>query len=118
MLEWNVYVSDFNAKNIKTHNLFNHGGLVEDLKKNLKKNKDDREAFEAQLRRDLMYWYWSKCEWEIILSHWPPRNCADDLKIDVFDQVWLNKQRFLDYVWENRQELMSKRRTRKKENQE
>ena len=112
MLEWYVYVSNFNARNIESHNVFNHGGLVDDIRKNLKKNGEDREAFEAQLRRDLMYWYWSKCEWEIIISHWPPRQDAADAKIDVFDQIMLNWKRFCDYVWENKNEF-KRRRTHK-----
>ena len=113
MLEWNVYVSDFNGKKIETHNIFDNGGLELDCKQNYKKNKDDREAFLDRLRKDLKYWYWSKCEWEIILSHWPPRKDAREEKIDVYGQIMLNWKLFSDYVWVHRDEFKT-RRTRKK----
>lgn len=105
MLTWNVYYHNFNTRRIETHNVFNHYRFWEDCIKNVKKNKDDREAFEKQLKQDLAYYYWSKCEWEIILSAWPPRNDFDDEKIDVFDQIYLNWDKFADYVWENRKDI-------------
>ena len=108
MLEWNVYVSDFNAKVIETHNVFDNTSLIYDCKKNYAKNKDDREAFLEQLRRDLMYYYWSKCEWEVVIEHWPPAKGFDDSKVDVYSQVMLNWDRFIDYLWENRKELGKK----------
>ena len=52
-----------------------------------------------------MYYYWSKCEWEIILSAWPSRKDFNEEKIDVFDQINLNWDRFADYVWENRKDI-------------
>ena len=113
MLEWNVYISDFNGKKIDTYNIFESSGLELDCKKNYKKNKDDRDAFLERLRKDLMYWYWSKCEWEIILSHWPPRKDAREEKIDVYDQIMLNWKLFGDYVWVHKDEFKT-RRPRKK----
>lgn len=44
-----------------------------------------------------MYYMWSKCEYEIILSPWTGR--ADDIKIDVYDQIMMNFDKFVDYVW-------------------
>lgn len=34
MLEWNVYVSDFNAKEIETYNVFDNTSLIYDCKYN------------------------------------------------------------------------------------
>ena len=109
MLEWNVYIGDFNAREIHTYNVFGHYSFLEDCVRNKKKNKDDKEAFAEQLRRDLMYYYWSKCEWEIVLQHWPQHENFNDMKIDVYDQIWINWGRFVDYVWENRKELKSQK---------
>lgn len=109
MLEWNVYISDFNAGKIKTHNVFNHCGVIEDCQKAYKKHKYDRDAFIEEVRRSLRYYYWSKCEWEIIITHWPPRKNAQDLKIDVYDQVMLNWDKFCDYVWKHKDEFKVKR---------
>lgn len=105
MLTWNVYYENFNTRRIETHNVFNHYRFWEDCIKNVKKNKDNKEAFEKQLKQDLQYYYWSKSEWEIILSAWPSRKDFDEEKIDVFDQIYLNWDKFADYVWENRSNI-------------
>lgn len=110
MLEWNVYVSNFNGKRIETDNIFEHGGFIKDCQEAYKKHKDDKDAFLEDVRRSLMYYYWSKTEWEIIISHWPPRESAQDLKIDVFDQVMLNWPIFSEYVWNNRDEFKVRRK--------
>ena len=44
-----------------------------------------------------MYYMWSKSEYEIIVSPWVGR--AEDIKIDVYSQVHMNWDRFVDYVW-------------------
>ena len=111
MLQWNVYYGNFNAKQIEVHNIFNHYGFVEDCKKYAKKyngKKDpegDFEKFSESVRRSLMYYYWSKCEWEIILSGWPQSDRFREEKVDVYDQVMLNWDVFIRYLWENRSEL-------------
>lgn len=105
MLEWNVYYQDINRRKIMRHNVFDHSGFREDLAKAVKKYKE-REEFEKEVRSSLMYWYWSKCEWEIILSGWPPsKDGEEEIKIDVFEQIMLNRQRFMDYLWENKKEI-------------
>lgn len=105
MLTWKVYYEDFNGKRISTFNIFDNSRLIEDCIKNFKKNAEDKEAFAKQLRQDLMYYYWSKCEWEILLTSWLGRKNFHDEKIDVFDQIYLNWDRFVDYVWENKKEF-------------
>ena len=76
--------------------------------KNYKKNSHDIDNFATQLKKDLMYYFWSKCEWEIILTSWPPNNNFNDKKIDVFDQINLNWERFVEYIWANKHELKTK----------
>ena len=108
MLVWNVYVGNFNSGLIESHNVFDHWRFLEDCRKNAKKNGGDKDAFAEQLRRDLMYYYWSKCEWEIIIDHWPHCDRFRDEKVDVYDQVRLNWDKFVDYVWQNIGELKKK----------
>ena len=78
------------------------------------------EIFATEFKNNLMYYFWSKCECEIILTNWPTsfkvdiekldatkHDCRDfiDLevaeKIDMYDQVLNNWQLVLDYVWNN-----------------
>lgn len=106
MLEWKVYYHDFNGKKIVPYNIFAHGGFLENCKKNAKKNAKDEYLFREQLKRDLMYYFWARCEWEIVLK--PLTGIAADEKIDVYDQVMLNWDAFCKYVWDHGVELRRK----------
>ena len=109
MLEWYVYREDINNRVIVKFNVFNHWRFMEELKKAARKYRNrERDLFEERLRHILMYYYWSKCEWEIILSDWPPSPTFNDLKVDVFDQIMLNWRPFCDYVWAHKAELRRK----------
>ena len=127
-LTWNVFVEDSNRKEIKTYNVLNAGIMAEIRKrtKNIKKKVD----FEAEVKSILMYYYWSKCEWEIIITSWPTHISIEELnrlkaelkehvvkyrnvpiglcprldvgeKIDVFKQIEINWDIFIDYLWNN-----------------
>lgn len=126
-LEWNVYREDFNNKEIKVFNIFNHGRFDEDVKKDLKECKT-KEEFSENLKKNLRYYYWSKAEWEVVITSWTPHIDEKELhrlnedyethykkygkypynihvepnvfeKIDVYSQVMLNYNVFLDYLW-------------------
>lgn len=82
-----------------------------------------REVLEKRLRQDLMYMFWSKSEYEIVLTSWPPYITADVVdsikqrtiggkyrepvslevarKIDMYDQVAINWEPFIQYIWNN-----------------
>ena len=109
MLTWNVYYEDFNHKKIETFNIFDHGRFLEDCQKNARKFRGDREGFAEAVRKDLMYYYWSKCEWEIVLGSLFGREGFRELKIDVYDQVRLNWDAFIDYIWRNKSDLSRQR---------
>lgn len=102
---WNVIYGNFNSREIETFNVFRHYGFAASCQKNAKKHNDNKEAFAEQLRCDLMYYFWSKCEYEVIVSHWPSKEDDRDRKIDIYDQVMLNWDIFLDYTWEHRKEI-------------
>ena len=129
-LEWNVFAEDWNAKKIKIFNIFDHGRFLEDVKKNLKKC-ETKEEFSEKLRRNLFYYFGSKCEWETIITSFPSRITKEELdrlnkefkkdvdryghepysmcispavgkKVDVYEQVMLNWNIFVDYVWSHK----------------
>ena len=111
MVEWNVYYHDFNANAIKPYNIFHHGSFVEYVKKHKKKYKTKDEFAEA-LRRELFYYFGSKCEWEviitkkdsqIILTPWIGRK--ENVSLDVTDDKcfdwpgfynWMSQKLFVD----------------------
>lgn len=71
MLCWNVYCGDFNSGEFEVYNIFRHWAFYDACVKAKKKFKEDRAGFEKEIKSNLMYYFWSKCEWEIILDHWP-----------------------------------------------
>lgn len=94
-LEWNVFYHDINKNKITTLNILKqHGSFNEYIKKAFKKCKT-KDEFAEVLRRELMYYFWSKCEWEliieitednrIILSPWCECRDTDLTKVDVTD---------------------------------
>lgn len=127
-LTYYVYVENINKRKIEKYNVLNDG-IIEELLKRVDKFSDKKQFVEA-LEQILMYHYWSRSEWEIILTDWPPHMKIEELsklnsevdkyqkdygrdpysltvnlsiaeKIDVYDQVMMNWNIFIDYAWEN-----------------
>ena len=105
-LEWNVYRLDINKREIVTYNIFDHYYFLKGCVKAAKKHT--RFEFADAVKSELMYYFWSKCEWEILLADWTePEYMKSQKKIDVYHQVELNFSQFIDYLWANRDELKS-----------
>lgn len=97
---WNVYRESFENGEIKEHNIFHHDGFAKGVKK-LLQECNDKDEFCKKLKSELMYYYWSKAEWEVIVSPWLNYRTRKEKerKIDVYDQVMLNWEQFSDYIW-------------------
>ena len=61
--------------------------------------------FAMQLRREVMYYFWSKCEWEVLISPWVGGNDVEERKVDVAWQIMNHWDVFVDYTWNNRKKL-------------
>lgn len=55
-------------------------------------------SIEMRLDRLCMYYFWSKCEYEVIVSAWPPRE-GSDRKIDIYTQLKENWDIFKELVF-------------------
>lgn len=121
MLEWNVYVKDMNRGEIKSYNIFHHGRFMHEIEELIESYGGTKEDFSEQVKRTLMYYFGFKCEWETVITSWPPYITEEELdrlntemdrkyyslsprleaaeKIDVYQQVMLNWNRFIDYLW-------------------
>lgn len=95
---WNVYRENFNSNEFEVFNIFNHTRFDADVNKALKKY-DNKEEFAERIRGDLMYYFWSKSEYELILSPWLGSGRVKEKKIDIYNQVMLNWDKFVDYCW-------------------
>lgn len=97
-LIWMVTNYDFNANKIIYYDVLKYRY---DFIKKLKKKCETKEEFDDNLRREMMYYYWSKCEAEIIIKQTDdnriilsPLICSrpEDIEIDVTDRTdfdWL-----------------------------
>lgn len=82
-------------------NVFENCGFFSDVQK-LLKARPNREELSKELRNIAKYYYWHRCEWEVLLSSWvqSEREGSPKLKIDVYDQLNMNWDSFVDYVWQ------------------
>ena len=99
-MEWNVFYYDINCQKMSTFNIFDHGRFREDVSKDVQECST-KEEFEGRLKTDLIYYFWCKSEWEIIISPWIGDKDAG-VKIDVYTQVVNNWNAFLSYVWQSK----------------
>lgn len=91
-LEWNVFYYDINRNKIATYNIFRHGRFNKYVEEAFEISKT-KEKFAETLRRELMYYFWSKAEWELVIeldedNHiflipWCGCRNPEEVKIDV-----------------------------------
>lgn len=102
-LSWYVYRQNMDTGAIVPFNIFRHYDFCRDVENEIKKyslsasNDKDKSDFAISVKSRLMYYFWSKAEYEIVLKNWIGSDC--EIKIDVYDQVMLNFSKFIDYLW-------------------
>ena len=95
---YNVWIWGFNTDSLESYDVVPR--FVESIKqyikpKNLPKTK---EALDEILESDARYYFWSKCEYEMIIHGWPKQK--NNYKASVYQQLRLNWPIFLDFFWE------------------
>ena len=143
-LVWNVIIinnGDCEVRNIFEYNWpFLENGLLVAKKKHSK----DYKKFADHIRNWLQYEYWSRVQYEMVISGWPSKALykkdMDDLnralqaeiarckqngwdetrayvhapmdnakRIDVYQQIMINWDRFIQYVWDNKRLITKKK---------
>lgn len=71
--------------------------------KNKKKQKNKElpstfEEFKKFVENESRYMFWSRCEYELILSSWPPIKNEREKKIDIHWQIMMNIDNITDIV--------------------
>lgn len=116
MLEWNVFRWDFNAHKLKTLNIFSWRPVETKIKDAYLEHyavKGNYMQFKEEVKSILMFYFWAKREHEICVGDlpWFEHN-EDDVKfreqfnrwlkeaekIDIWDQIELNWDRFIGYI--------------------
>lgn len=98
ILEWNVIIYNINSQQIEIYNIFKHYKFSKEVKELISK-ENNKQHFESELKKILMYYFWCKAEWEIIVSDFPSAQNVKE-KFDVFSQIYNNFQHFANYIWE------------------
>lgn len=127
-LYYYVYIENINQQTIEKYNVLNDG-IIKEIKKHTK-GISDKNAFAEIIDPILAYYYRSRAEWEIILTSWPTcvsvhellrldqelefyqkkyktvpysltANLVTEEKVDVYRQIKLNWDIFINYLWEN-----------------
>ena len=104
-LKWIVILPN-QTYNITTYNIFNSVSFVSglmDLKARFK--KDNSIVLKEQIKKLLMYSFWSKAEYEIMVKLLFGK---EEHKIDVYEQVMLNYDVFYDYLMNNWKQIPAK----------
>lgn len=84
--QFNVLNWDINRNQLKTYNVLPYFcKCYEECR------KEDRpvtvDEWKEFVKRRGMHMYWSRCEYEIIISPWPPQKKDVSVKIDVWQQI-------------------------------
>ena len=95
-MEWNVYYYDFIINEIKIYNIFNYIDFKNAVEKDLHRFRS-RYEFAKSLRSHLITYFCSSDRWEVLIDS--PTGDIDKLIVDVYDQVMLNWDVFVDYCW-------------------
>lgn len=132
--EWNVFHHNINSNKIEKYNVFDHGGFMQYVEK-LPHNKD---AFIEGLKKEVQYYFWCKCEAEVVITSWPAYIDAREYqkiteennksieergsparvlnvgttagrKIDIYEQLMLNWDAFAEYTWKTMHPRLAKR---------
>lgn len=107
-LQYNVFYFNFNHQKVEVFNIFNHYGFMLSAKKVLLQCNNIKQ-FSDEIKIKAKYYFWSKCEWEILISPWV--GCAKPetatKKIDVYNQLEINWDIFVTYLWNNREVIIN-----------
>lgn len=98
-MTWNVYNYNFNTHKIEIFNIFRHGSFTQYVYK-AARNCKDKTDFTKAIRGELLYYFWSKSEYELIIKltddnrvflyPWCGNSNPDNEKIEVTSDYWLN----------------------------
>ena len=96
MKPFNVIFYNINREKFEPYNVMDF--FVEEYKR--EKNKPTTFAmFKEFIEHKAMWMFWSRCEYEIILSDWPPSGVEE--KWDIYRQIMMNIDIITEVLMEN-----------------
>ena len=68
MKSWYVYIVDFNSTKLQQYDVMPY---FLGCARQQKFESSDLEECKKFIKKEGMYMFWSRCEWEILISPWP-----------------------------------------------
>lgn len=97
-MKWYVLRYNFNSNEIENFNIFDHWRFTEDVENMLKKY-ENFNTFKENVKKELMYYFWSKSEYEIIVGGLHIELDWENFKkIDIYSQVLPNLDILCKYI--------------------
>lgn len=95
MLKWYVLHQSFNKEEIEFYNVLQ--GWEERIRKARKKVKTKTE-FKEWLKKEFIYYYWSRSEYEIVVGGLFSEYPKEFKKVDIWSQIEPNLDIITDYI--------------------
>ena len=101
-LEWYAFMYDWNKQELVRTNALGTR-FVEDIQTRIKRdNINSYEGLKEGIKRELMYYYWCRAEYEVMVTDLFPRDFEEfekkAVKIDIWYQLEPNLDRITEYV--------------------
>lgn len=84
-MKYNVIIYDFNSHKFVPYDIFPY--LVKEYNKS-DKRASTFEEYKSFILSKSRYMWWSRCEYEIILTDWPNKKIEE--KWDIYNQIEMN----------------------------
>lgn len=89
------YVLLYNGKELQYYNIFNNAKVERELI-SIQEDHPRHEEVVERLASIFMYSFWSKCEYEFVITPWIGQ--GEDEKVDVWDQIYPNLELIANMV--------------------
>lgn len=106
MIEYKVITWDFNTDRVEHYDImpYLYRRLEEKRKKRQIALKDlTLERLKEFIDTESKYQFWARCQYEVILSSWPPKEKGHKHKMDVYEQIHMNLDNIAKLMYDDLQ---------------
>ena len=105
-LKWNVYRINNSKDKVETFNVFDHFSFNNETIRLLKTCSTITE-FSQNLKRQVIYYFAWKFEYEICITSLFSHKEETEEKIDIRHQLELNWDAFVEYIWNHKEKVLN-----------
>lgn len=106
MIEYKVITWNFNTDRVEHYDImpYLYRRLEEKKKKRQITLKDlTLERLKEFIDTESKYQFWARCQYEVILSSWPPIENGHEHKMDVYEQIHMNLDNIAKLMYDDLQ---------------